>query len=440
MKNNFYISKIKIKNIRCFDSLEYSFDGKNEKIPFTLIVGDNATGKTCLLKSIAIGLCDESSAAGLMRESDEGYISRWAAEEDPAFIQINLRKKNDNHLYRIKTRIERISNRGNKFPFSLHERIRQSTNPKSSIFPWANIFICGYSAARGTIGSADVSEYSVINSVYNIFNYNEGLQNPELTIHRIIKFAGKSMENSVLTFLSKMILVESDEDINKSISISSAGIIVDGPWGKKMPLRDLADGFKSTILWLTDFLGWALSHNPNINKLEDISGIVIIDEIEQHLHAKWQRSIIKKLHYLFPRIQFIATTHSPIVVGGLSDLDEGDANLLLLSMDEEKKISLKKISSLVGMRYDQILTSEAFGLTISRDKTTENIINNLRRLYKHRDDAGRKGADFKKALAELKQRSLDTAETETQRQTLLELNKSMTEITKQLEEGPSDKN
>ena len=171
--------------------------------------------------------------------------------------------------------------------------------------------------------------------------------------------------------------------------------------------------------------------------MEDISGIVIIDEIEQHLHAKWQRSIIKTLHDLFPRIQFIATTHSPIVVGGLSDLDEGDANLLLLSMDEEKKISLKQISSLAGMRYDQILTSEAFGLTLSRDKKTESLINELRNKYQLEKDKEVKSEEYNKVLEQIKERSLDTAEDEEQRRTLEELNESMREIKKLIKKGKS---
>ncbi len=84
-----YISKVQLRNIRCFVNLELSFDLGGPRPPWTVILGDNATGKTTLLRSIALGLCDESSAAGLMKESDEGYIRRELNE--PARITIELK-------------------------------------------------------------------------------------------------------------------------------------------------------------------------------------------------------------------------------------------------------------------------------------------------------------------------------------------------------------
>ena len=71
-----YLRKIILDKIRCFKDFEIEFDLSGKKPAVNVIVGDNATGKTALLRSIAIGMCDESSAAGLMRESEEGYIRR----------------------------------------------------------------------------------------------------------------------------------------------------------------------------------------------------------------------------------------------------------------------------------------------------------------------------------------------------------------------------
>lgn len=66
--------------------------------------------------------------------------------------------------------------------------------------------------------------------------------------------------------------------------------------------------------------------------LNETPGIVMIDEVDMHLHPKWQWNIIKALKKTFPRVQFIVTTHSPIVVASCKD-----ENLILLNPKEESK-------------------------------------------------------------------------------------------------------
>ena len=112
-----YIKKIVLKNIRCFEDIEISYDLSGDAHPWTVIVGDNAVGKTTLLRSIAIGLCDESSAAGLLKESDSGYV-RYGEKEGSIIIDL----VGDTKKYKIKTTIEHI-----KINSGYFERVRQKT-------------------------------------------------------------------------------------------------------------------------------------------------------------------------------------------------------------------------------------------------------------------------------------------------------------------------
>ena len=76
-----YLSRVQLYNVRCFNELDIALGGPGiEPAGWNLILGDNATGKSTLLRSIAMGLCDEASAAGLLKESDEGYIRRKKTE------------------------------------------------------------------------------------------------------------------------------------------------------------------------------------------------------------------------------------------------------------------------------------------------------------------------------------------------------------------------
>ena len=351
-----YVTKVRLKGIRCFEDAKIEFDLSGDAPPFTLIVGDNATGKTTLMRALAMGLCDASSAAGLMREADSGYIRKgtgkgtWRAE-----IAIDLKAKNGKTTHRITTTIE-------KGPSGIGEQLKQKA---SKNFVWNDLFVCGYGAGRGTSGTGDIAGYSVINAVYTLFNYSEGLQNPELTILRINPELQKEVRQ-----LLKEVLQATD------VRTDGKGISVDGPWGKNMPLRDLADGYKSTFLWVTDFLGWAVSRDPGITDLRKIEGIVLLDEIDQHLHPKWQEEIVNRLRTSFSNIQFIATTHSPLVAKsiGLVEKKNDRDNLIHLELLAGNKVEARGISTLRGWRADQVLASQAFDYVISSDRDIETLL------------------------------------------------------------------
>lgn len=367
-----YLSRVSIRNIRCFDKLDLRFGTRTLRPDWTMIVGDNATGKTALLKSIAIGLCDVSSAAGLLRESDSGYIrhgKKWGT------IVIDLKDPNSRR-YKIFTKIERVAIRSRAQRTDYYERVTQWTYPRYHRFPWGKIFACAYGAGRGTIGTGDISGYSVINAVYNMFNYSEGLQNPELMLRRIsahsIKFKSELLRNL------KNILYERFPKNNKyKVLLDNSGVLVDGPWGKNMPLRDIADGYKSTFLWITDFLGWALSFNPQIKTFKEIRGIVIIDELEEHLHPKWQKFIVEELRNSFPNVQFITTTHSPLIASSIVNKfdQKNKSRLIHLALQTNNKVTSMNLNGTVtGLDVDQLLASRAFDYLTSYDEKVEKLL------------------------------------------------------------------
>lgn len=355
-----YISRIYLKNIRCFKELTIELDNGGLPILWTVFLGDNAAGKTTLLRSIAIGLCDESSAAGLLRESDQGFIRRNCKE---GLIKISLRDpKNLSKCYTISTKIEAYKiSAGRSF-----ERLRQKTNPVNN-FPWSKIFVCGYGAGRGTSGAGDISDYFAISAVYNMFNYTEGLQNPELTIRRIGE--NKEIINDFKCVLNNIMRTD-------VINITISGITIKGPWGTEIPLRDIADGYKSTFLWVTDFLGWAISYNKRLKRFKNAKGIVIIDELDQHLHPKWQQVIVDRLKKEFPKIQFITTTHSPLIASSIGNIDKlkREDKLMYLSLSDANVVDAKPIDPLKGRTVDQIIASEAFDYLIRVDKGVDSVL------------------------------------------------------------------
>ena len=84
-------------------------------------------------------------------------------------------------------------------------------------------------------------------------------------------------------------------------------------------MEQLSDGEKCILAMLGDIARRLALANPNSNNPLIGGGIVLIDEIELHMHPSWQSAIVPTLHKVFPNIQFIITTHSPLVLGGLNE-------------------------------------------------------------------------------------------------------------------------
>lgn len=86
----------------------------------------------------------------------------------------------------------------------------------------------------------------------------------------------------------------------------------------KLPAVWLSAGFQSTIAWVADVIGQVALEAGQVTAPASMEGLVLIDEIDQHLHPRWQARLVTSLKRIFPRIQFVATTHSPMILPGLA--------------------------------------------------------------------------------------------------------------------------
>jgi len=101
----------------------------------------------------------------------------------------------------------------------------------------------------------------------------------------------------------------------------------------RIPAAWLSQGYQSTIAWLADVVGQITLEAGLPVEAADMEGCVLVDEIDMYLHPTWQLRLIPALKRVFPKLQFIATTHSPMVLPALA-ADE----IWLLSHDAEGSV------------------------------------------------------------------------------------------------------
>jgi len=132
---------------------------------------------------------------------------------------------------------------------------------------------------------------------------------------------------------------------------STGGIVISGPTiGEKVPLEGWADGYRLTFSWILDLYAWAMRAG-SIDEEGHVEGILLIDEIEQHLHPSMQAQILPRLSELLPKMQIFATTHSPLVA-----LDAKPEELVVLRRDGDHVVAEQSVPDFSGYSAEDMLS------------------------------------------------------------------------------------
>ena len=154
--------------------------------------------------------------------------------------------------------------------------------------------------------------------------------------------------------------------------------------GTKVPTSSLSDGYRSVVALAGDLVWRLMAAFPQSENPLAEEGVVLIDELDIHLHPSWQREIAAMLRHHFPNIQFIVATHSPFIAAGA-----GEDALTLRLQTEEGRAVVEPVPSVAFKSVDDVLRSKAFGLVSTYSPQAQAKINQydaLRR-KKHRTPA-----------------------------------------------------
>ena len=161
-----------------------------------------------------------------------------------------------------------------------------------------------------------------------------------------------------------------------------------------VPFQDLSDGYRAFIGWVGDLLFHVCYGCPSGKKLVESSGLVLVDEIDLHLHPKWQMQVIRAVARALPRMQFVFTSHSPLVAGSLEWM-----NIIKLTVGTKtnRTIAKRLREGIHGLDADQILLTDFFELKSTRATSKLHQLTRLRHEATLGDDAAKRA--YVRALA-----------------------------------------
>jgi hypothetical protein len=371
-----YVRSLRIENLRCFENaeLDLQFPGREQPAPpelpnVNLLLGNNGAGKTTVLKAVALGVLGQVLPfSGLVLYS----LVRRGREngETEAMVEPNLLL---HPADRWDAKVQSFSPRIEIYKVKDQERLRPlKHNDDEHLEVWGKFYedfsesflLVGYGATRW---ATDASQFEPVASQRKRRGF------------RYQRVAGLFEEFVPLTPLSVWLPHLKTEDagrfeevfqlLNDLLPTDSRflGEMEDGEYlfthcGIAVPLGALSDGYRAYIGWVSDLLYNISVGAPKATRLRDARGVVLVDEIDLHLHPEWQREVVPTVARALPNLQFILTTHSPIVAGTLSA-----KNIFVLEMDHAGASTIHQLTEPIhGLNADQILVSDYFGLHTSR--------------------------------------------------------------------------
>ena len=204
------------------------------------------------------------------------------------------------------------------------------------------------------------------------FRYQEDVEN-QFKARGNLQYTDKSLaavKEAITAMLDNVTNLRVERSPRLAMKVDKEGI--------SLTIEQLSDGEKCTLALIGDLSRRLSLANPTLNNPNHGEGIVLIDEIELHMHPSWQRKILDRLIKTFPHIQFIITTHSPQVLGEIGE----DINIFKLSR-EKNAFCCEKFSGMQGWDSNYIL--EDFMGTSALNQTTKGVIAHMFELISKKD-------------------------------------------------------
>ena len=396
-----YVKEIHLENLKSFKELRFDFERPDGSFPgWTVFVGGNSSGKSTLLKSIALTLMGPDPGKQLM-----GQAQGW--------IQEGLRKAAATAVVQPDSAVDSFKPGGRPpgpFPAAVRwqfenkddlvPEFRRAPLPKSKRTdsaergPWnpnaSGWFSAGYGPMRRLTGSStDSVRLSMGRGIeprfVTLFREDAALSESEGWLKMIYSrsvdpHGPQSSRAAQAVLLEGVRSLLSDGLLPHGMKLSTITVdhvFVKDQSGLELPMRDISDGCRSIFATVLDLVhgmfevygadglfGRDAEDHPVVSK----PGVAIIDEIEAHLHPQWQKDIPYWLKQHFPQVQFLVSTHSPLVAQAA---DEGGLFVLPLqneSSRQPRKLSGREFENIRWGRAEKTLLGSAFGLKSTRSR------------------------------------------------------------------------
>ncbi|HMG16214.1 MAG TPA: AAA family ATPase [Saprospiraceae bacterium] len=407
------LRKLKLENFRLFSELDLEIPNSN----VVALIGNNGAGKTTILE--AIGLCFTHFTGELISKTEMFNLDSWF-EKDDVTLETNIGKvtidfdygvPDHNEFFGDSNKVKKISvikdinQPGHKFennPNNLTRDIKGLVNNNKlntiPIIAYYNVNRTGPSSSKN---KRDISTFNEKFFAYeraltkdspNFIDFEEWFikqknrENAFKVNEKNLELELPSIKNTRIAFELFFDIIEPDvysdlnvisETINKGdFSQDVKEFLSITKYSLPFKYSQFSAGERMIIGLVCEIARRLTIANENTENALDGEGVVLIDELELHLHPNWQRLIVSALTNVFPNVQFIFTTHSPLILSGIE-------REKILVLNNKNIIDNKDLPDVYSGTADEILEKLLFAKnainTYDLEKTEiDNLFNSLK--------------------------------------------------------------
>lgn len=337
---------------------------------WTVLIGENGTGKTSVLQAIAMAAAGSSLVNTLARRVTSQLLDR--RQENRMLVEARFgfqplppgasreypgREPDDGIelVSRVEVGKSEVALTAEaKYADGVGEGDPLVAARSRNLHLW---FVAGYGVARvlPDAGEQPRLEQAAIDRMETLFDSSVGLTSTAFANYfdedRAREFA--AVLKKVLLHSQQLVPNITDLDLRGRGGVKHAGSLQDtaritqnlGAFGIKLPATALSHGYQSTIAWIADLVGHIVLEAQGPIEASEMQGLVLVDELDLYLHPVWQVGLVSALRETFPQLQFVATTHSPLVTASLApdevirlEIDNTTGNVRRRQVDQDPRI------------------------------------------------------------------------------------------------------
>ncbi len=388
---------LELRNFRCFERLLIPLD-QPSGLPghWTCIVGINGAGKSSILEALCLSLLGQPTIIELGGVRLDRMRRKVDEERFDAQLRLWLRDGDERHY--LELRIDDLASKS---------RSPSVEMPEETLKYWHRLrskLLGAYGATRNLADYRDTRHINLSADLRRLMTMFDPLSQLATTDVLLESQKGNDVVYELLASLVERVFGDEIQVVRRDgkLEFQLEEATVDA--------LNLPDGYRSSIAWLADICATWVEKNPDAASQADpaaIEGIVLIDEVALHLHPALQREIVPRLRAALPRVQWVVSTHSPLVLSGFDSRE-------IVALDREEPDGIRQLDrQIIGFSTDEIVnwlmetpTSSAAMERVLAQQEDENdaqeaIIGQMLRTSPDRSEGEAQSAleDFKRRLA-----------------------------------------
>ncbi|WP_090209492.1 AAA family ATPase [Pseudomonas asplenii] len=356
------LKSIELRNFKSIERLVIDMPENPEQLsegttPALLILGENAAGKSSILEAVALAMCSKPARNELALDvhalplNPELLGSSLPEKVAPAFIKLSFRDSTTRTLgiSSGRYRVGGEEHLPSVFAYGAFRQYQEEDLPPAEVRPIINLF-------KSHVLLSNPEKWLL------------GLREPEFRM--------------VVRALREILSIEAEFDVMDRDFSSQQCFLVSKLAGterkSRTPLSLASSGYRAVLAMVCDVMQGLMNKKSNMyfQTLVSASAVVLIDEVEAHLHPRWKIQIMQALRKALPKVTFIATTHDPLCLRGMHN---GEVVVMQRIACHDKALSefpvyverITELPNVAQLTIEQLLTSDFFNLSSTDQPDTE---------------------------------------------------------------------